>query len=428
MCSLDAREGVVVGVYGPWGSGKTSFLNLAKYAFQDMGVDVLTFDPWHFSGTGQLLNRFFDELSTKSSRINVSKEFSKYIDTYGELIGIGATLYPDTAVPFAIWKFVSYLSQRICRPQSVEEARIEIVRELEKRESPIVIMIDELDRLTREEILEVFRLVRLIGRFPNIIYIVACDREQVEKALDWNRDGHSGRKYMEKIIQYPVNLPDISNQVLAHQLDHKLRDIFDSANLGGVITNDRWPDIRSTIVSPLLKNLRDVNRFLTVVRASVDDLYGIVTAVDVIALEAVRMFLPDTFVVLPTVIDVLTVVLNDEEDQQKYREEIEPNQDSYRAGWGQHTDLEFQKAKVERMLKKSDEVDSQSRDTGRTSHIESMVTSSLMDIVFEPARASVFGGDRKAFTRDPIEDRKRAYFRHVFQAYFVRIVGRKDGS
>ena len=426
--SLDAHDGVVVGVYGPWGSGKTSFLNLTKCAFQEIGVDVLEFDPWHFSGTGQLLNRFFEEISARSSKLELSKDFSKHLAAYGELIGgVGLTLLPDTPVIFAIRNFFSFLSQRISRSQSVEETRRKIVQELRKREQPLVIMIDDLDRLTRDEILEVFKLVRLVGRFPKLVYIVACDREQVEKALDWNQSDHSGRKYMEKIIQYPVTLPEISDRLLFDQLDHKLGDILDKLSLDEVINDDRWPDIRSTIVFPLLKNLRDVNRFLAVVRATIGDLNGLVAPVDVIALEAVRMFLPDTFIVLPTIIDVLTVDRRMQENLWTDRELLNPHEDSFQSGWNQNTDLKYQRSIATQMLRYPDQGDSTSQDIERSKHIESMVVYSLIENVFPPARMLIHGKADEQFTNAQIDDWKRAFIRFVFEIYLARALGRIGG-
>ena len=62
---LDVTEGLVVGVLGAWGSGKTSFVNLARSHLDDIGIQVLDFNPWMFSGTKQLIESFFVELSAQ---------------------------------------------------------------------------------------------------------------------------------------------------------------------------------------------------------------------------------------------------------------------------------------------------------------------------------------------------------------------------
>ena len=56
---LDVTEGAVVGVLGAWGSGKTSFVNLARTHWKKNNIPVLDFNPWMFSGTQQLVESFF---------------------------------------------------------------------------------------------------------------------------------------------------------------------------------------------------------------------------------------------------------------------------------------------------------------------------------------------------------------------------------
>ena len=65
IIELDAAEGVVVGVLGPWGSGKTSFVNLVRIHLEALNVTVLDFNPWMFSGAQQLVESFFIELSAQ---------------------------------------------------------------------------------------------------------------------------------------------------------------------------------------------------------------------------------------------------------------------------------------------------------------------------------------------------------------------------
>jgi predicted KAP-like P-loop ATPase len=65
VLSVDASEGVVVGVLGSWGSGKTSFINLARIELDAARIPVFDFNPWMFSGEEQLMDSFFNELTTQ---------------------------------------------------------------------------------------------------------------------------------------------------------------------------------------------------------------------------------------------------------------------------------------------------------------------------------------------------------------------------
>ena len=85
VLSLDASQGVVVGVIGPWGSGKTSFVNLARTHWNEVGITVLDFNPWMFSGTDQLVQLFFVELSAQLRLRRELVDVGKDLEAYGEL-------------------------------------------------------------------------------------------------------------------------------------------------------------------------------------------------------------------------------------------------------------------------------------------------------------------------------------------------------
>ena len=82
---LDASEGATVGVFGPWGSGKTSFIHLARREFEQARIPVLDFNPWLFSGAEQLVERFFAELSAEL-RLHDLATVSEAFEDYGKAI------------------------------------------------------------------------------------------------------------------------------------------------------------------------------------------------------------------------------------------------------------------------------------------------------------------------------------------------------
>ena len=84
LLSLDVTEGVVVGVLGSWGSGKTSFINLARPRLQSAGIVILDFNPWMFSGAEQLVESFFVELSAQLKVRPDFYEVGRSLEDYGE--------------------------------------------------------------------------------------------------------------------------------------------------------------------------------------------------------------------------------------------------------------------------------------------------------------------------------------------------------
>jgi hypothetical protein len=97
VLGLDASEGVVVGVLGPWGSGKTSFFNLARPEFDIAEVAILEFNPWMFSGANQLLESFFIELSAQLRLRPGLAELGENLADYGSILFSLGT-FPGTAL------------------------------------------------------------------------------------------------------------------------------------------------------------------------------------------------------------------------------------------------------------------------------------------------------------------------------------------
>ena len=308
VLELDASHGTTVGVFGPWGSGKTSFVNLARMTFEERGALVLDFNPWLFSGAEQLVERFFAELSASMGMTDELKEigdaFGKYGAALNAVAGVASALL---AVPQigAIVTELTKAASSASQPKSVDTLRKTLADELQKHDNPIVVVLDDIDRLSAPEIREVFKLVRLTASFPNLIYIVSCDRLRVEQAL--GEQGLPGRDYLEKIIQWSHNLPEVPDHLLKEQLFQAIENALAGIESPGPFDQDVWGEVYRGILRPLIRNMRDVRRFAMAIRETVGGLEGQVAQTDVLALEAIRVFLPDVFRLLPGAIDGLTV-------------------------------------------------------------------------------------------------------------------------
>ena len=289
---LDASEGATVGVFGPWGSGKTSFIHLARREFEQARIPVLDFNPWLFSGAEQLVERFFAELSAEL-RLHDLATVSEAFEDYGKAI--------TGRVGVALRVMGVHLRRR---GGGIAGLREKIEAALTMREKPIIVILDDVDRLSAQEIREVFKLVRLTASFSNLIYIVACDRLLVEHALD--EPGLPGRDYLEKILQFPFDLPKVPRHLLQERIDGAINDALADTENPGPFDEQVWPDIYAEIVRPLIQNMRDVRRYAIAIRETVVALDGRVALADVLGLEAVRVFLPDVFRLLPSMIDSLT--------------------------------------------------------------------------------------------------------------------------
>lgn len=294
VLSLDATEGLVVGVLGPWGSGKTSFINMGRDDFAAADLKVIDFNPWMFSGAEQLVESFFTEIAAQLKMRPDLAQIGDDLADYGEAFaGFG---WVPVAGPWIERvrggaKALSKLLQQ--RREGTAKRREKLHKELAAVEHPIIVVLDDIDRLSTVEVRDVFKLVRLTASFPNIIYVVAFDRIRVEKAL--SDQGVPGRDYLEKILQVIVDLPAIPEEVLNRQIFDALNQAIAAAGDPEDVDGAVWPDVFMEIVRPLLRNMRDVRRYAGAVQGTVETLGGQVALADLLAIEAIRLFLPDVF-------------------------------------------------------------------------------------------------------------------------------------
>lgn len=306
-----ADEGLVAALVGPWGQGKSSVLNMVKEQLEGThSRTVLMFNPWMFAGQSQLVSVFFEQAA---GQLRLKGKAEQAIAD--RLIGYGQALSPLVFVPVAgAWLGrISAVAAAIGRarstrkqPDPVEQQRQAIESALSKLTEPIFVFIDDIDRLTAREIRDMLGLVRLTAHFPKIIYLLAFDRAKVERALD--QDGlEGGRSYLDKIVELSFDLPATSQHALGELLTEGLEQAI-SGIPTGPFDVARWQDVAARVLSPLLSTPRDINRYLAALPASLRMIGDEVALVDVLALEAIRLRLPDVFAQLGPMRRALTDV------------------------------------------------------------------------------------------------------------------------
>lgn len=305
ITALDASEGVVVGVLGEWGSGKTSFINLARADLEAAGVEVLDFNPWMFSGAEQLVESFFVEIAAQLRMRPGLADIGGSLLDYGEAFA-GLAWVPVVGPWIERGRATSRLLGRLLqrRREGSSGRRERLTRALAKLTSPVVIVLDDIDRLSTSEIRDVFKLVRLTASFPNLIYVLAFDRRRVEDALA--EQGIPGRDYLEKILQIAVDLPAVPERALTTQILTAIGAAIEGLDNPGEFDKNAWPDVFMEVIRPLVRNMRDVRRYAASIHGTVRALQGQVALVDVLGMEAIRVFSPDTFLQISRTVESLT--------------------------------------------------------------------------------------------------------------------------
>ena len=93
VLAAPATRGYVMGLTGPWGSGKTSILNMTVDAISEKAV-VVQFNPWMFSGTEALVSSFFSEVSKQLGKKETKlKNIAGKLATYGQILAPAAAVF-----------------------------------------------------------------------------------------------------------------------------------------------------------------------------------------------------------------------------------------------------------------------------------------------------------------------------------------------
>jgi len=299
--NMQVKESVVFAVYGKWGSGKTTFLNfLVHYLKEEDSIIIVKFNPWWFSGKENLLLQFFNTLNVVLGKDGTKLEkVTKYLKIFSKILGLLSSSAPIIS-PFLkpakdITDELNNLLTEI-NNKTVAEIKEEICNELEKFEGKIVVLIDDIDRLTANEIRELFTIVKAVADFPNTVYILAFDKEVVIRALEKVQEG-KGEDYLEKIIQVPIELPLANKTTIRKMLIDELNAVL-SGTPEELFDQTYWGNVYFDGIDPFIKTVRDVKRLTNAIRVTYPSVKGEVNAVDFTAIETLRVFCPKVYEVI----------------------------------------------------------------------------------------------------------------------------------
>jgi KAP family P-loop domain len=286
VLAAPSDAGFVLGLTGPWGTGKTTALHFLEQEIGDRAT-VLWFNPWLFSGAEQLVSLFFAEVAgqLRDGKGERLKKLGESLAAYGEALSpVAGPMLGPLAGALALPELLRKLAEVPAR-----ERYRQVSRELRQSATKLVVFVDDFDRLRHEEVRQVVRLVKLVGDLPNVLYVLAYDQPRIERALG---DGvESGRAYLDKIVQAPHALPAISRSRLHTLTLTGLQSALGERELHH-FNGDQWSIIASAFL-PFVTTIRAAKRFANVAPAALDLADREVAAHDVLGLTALRVFEPD---------------------------------------------------------------------------------------------------------------------------------------
>ena len=307
LCLMTSSEGLVLAVYGSWGSGKSTLLNFVIHNLEQKPNNeqpiIVRFNPWWFSGQEELTRHFFEQLQVNLKKApNVAKELTENLANFADIVS-------GLPIPYAEYvKALSDVGKAFVQPKDIYKLKEEIEKILKQQKQKILIVIDDIDRLTAEEIRQLFRVIKAVANFPNVIYLLLFDKEVVIKALE-EAQGIPGEDYLEKIVQVPFELPIPDQSSLQGLLFEKLNVIL-SDTPQELFDQTHWGNVFLEGINEFIAKPRDIIRLTNTLSVTYPAVKGEVDPVDFIAIESLRVFCPKIYNVIRNNPQVFTRKVN----------------------------------------------------------------------------------------------------------------------
>ncbi len=295
----------VVSLEGMWGEGKTSAIEMALDLIGKRDADLKPFvarvNPWQMGTKDALVGALLKELShivRSEKRRQKVASFGKLAKELEAYVGALALLKaePHGAVISAIvraWMWaLSWLTRRASDLQS-QKNRVSAA--IAKTGRPIIVVVDDLDRLLPEEVVEVVRFVRAVGDFERTTYLLAFDHARIIESLE-QAGVPSASRFLEKIVQLRIHLPPASAASIKAILDQRLEDsaVYTSRRQFDE-SESRRVELYSFYIAPLLADVRTLLRVLARVEVTPIDVVREVEYWDVFAMNVILAVAPDVF-------------------------------------------------------------------------------------------------------------------------------------
>lgn len=250
-----SRHAFSVGIVGDWGIGKSSLLNLFAKEVEKEGHILVRFFPRNAKKADVIQEEFFTAFT---------KELCKYSYSAHNLIGKYA--YALNVHSSTKWLYGLIEGFNKGDTAAKKEYVNDMIRATGKR---IFVVIEDLDRMTGQEILEVLKLIDANGNFCNTVFLSAYDKAYVNGVLNHVIGyGKMQQDYTDKFFQYELSLFKHPNMVLYDFVTEKMYVWtlnLQTDKISQKAIQNEWRHVYPQLV-PYIKTLRQAKRYINLFR------------------------------------------------------------------------------------------------------------------------------------------------------------------
>lgn len=317
------QDGLVIGIEGVWGSGKTSLVNYVQREIKRTAgdsVEIISLAPW-LSGddesiVGTLLERVAETVEKRDVPVgkkekavrwlrNKSKSpLSTLLRKYGARTGrvltpmlkMGGAVVPGMSAAGVVAELGTEAIEKLGKSPTNAQLKEEIAGRLKRANCRFLVILDDLDRLEPAQAVEVIRLVRSVADFPKILYLMCYDRKVLAHALQQGVGVENGDLFLRKIVQQTFSIPLPEPFDLRVNFTYHATQYFEQVQ-GRAATDLERADIRTAVEEwgGQLRTPRDVKLALNGLRFHYTPVKDDVYFPDVCRIQLMRVVEPKIY-------------------------------------------------------------------------------------------------------------------------------------
>lgn len=309
---VPSTSGFVLSIEGPWGSGKSSVLAMIEALLnrEDRKHQpvIVHFNPWLIGDKDALLRQFLASIATAVKLSDHSKDgrkvakelkaYSKVFDVFKLIPGVEPWASLIKSVMDAAGDATEAIAEYKTPDLEKQKERVEAA--LRSFDCPVIVFIDDVDRLFPAEVFEMIRIIKAVGGLPRVGYVVAWDSTYVTAALSSVNVPQSS-SYLDKIVQVRMPLPNLSLSARSKLFDSAVGSLDPKA----IQTyfegqTKRLGFLYQLGLRDLLEQPRDIARVFNAVRMIEPLLRGEIVFADILGLAALSVKAPQVYDLLRT--------------------------------------------------------------------------------------------------------------------------------
>lgn len=242
-----SKRAYSVGIVGEWGQGKSSFLNLFSCSIKE--DVVVRFNPRSVKSVEKIQEEFFTTLAEELGKYHTGVK--RYIRQYA------------IAIEAADDGWIGKLANIIVSLTS-DEQKDRINNAIKTIGRRVYVLVEDLDRLTGQEIIEVLKLIDSNGDFSNTIFVTAYDKVYVNEVLKNYLAPSVTQDYTDKYFNYEYTLPaptrftlqTFFSDYLKENIEQDEKDLLSQRQMLEI-----WEECSDYVIKNL-RTLRHIKRFI----------------------------------------------------------------------------------------------------------------------------------------------------------------------